>query len=67
MEDIRTEYVEDDGREALIKHWEVRLSDSLQAVRVAQITLEGLYRARYHEVSRELGSTALQVAQDQAA
>ncbi len=31
----------------MIKYWEVRLSDSLQAVRVAQLRLETLYRERY--------------------
>ncbi len=61
MEDTRTEFVKDDNREALIKHWESTLSNASHAVYVAQKTLEGLYRARYHEVSRELGSTVLSV------
>lgn len=59
MEDIRTQYIEDDNRESLIKHWETRLSDSLQAVYVAQHQLEALYKSRYEEVSRPLGHTAL--------
>lgn len=60
MEDIRTEYVEDETREIQIKHWEVQLSNSLHAVYVAQQTLDKLYRARYKEVTRQIGSTALQ-------
>lgn len=61
MEDIRTEYSEDDNREALIKHWESTLSNASHAVYVAQRTLEGLYRTRYHEVSKEIGHTVMSV------
>lgn len=60
MEDIRTVDVPDENRERLISHWELTLSDSLEAVRVAQIALQGLYRQRYREVSRPLESTGYQ-------
>lgn len=56
MEEIKTEFVEDDIREGQIKHWEVQLNHSLHAVYVAQQTLEKLYRARY----REIGRTAIE-------
>lgn len=59
IEDIRSEYVEDEIREGQIKHWEVQLNNSLHAVYVAQQTLDKLYRARYKEVTRELGHQAL--------
>ena len=59
MEYITTEYIEDDDREKLIKHWEVTLANASHAVYVAQKELERLYRTRYREVTRELGSTAL--------
>lgn len=65
MEDIRTEFVEDDIREGQIKHWEVTLNNASHAVYVAQRTLEGLYKQRYREVSRELGSTGMQLAMDE--
>jgi hypothetical protein len=55
VEDVRTEYVEDDIREGLIKHWEVHLNNSLHAVYVAQQQLDKLYRSRY----REIGSAAI--------
>lgn len=59
MEDIRTEYVDDDNREALIKHWEITLNNASHAVYVAQQQLEKLYRARYALVDRSLGAVAI--------
>lgn len=64
MKEIRTEFIEDDTREAQIKHWEVTLNNAQHAVYVAQQTLERLYRSRYREVERDLGSTGLQLALD---
>jgi hypothetical protein len=63
--DTRTVEVEDENRERLISFWEQRLSDSLHAVRVAQQTLEGLYKQRYVEVEKPLESTGYQRRLDQ--
>lgn len=60
MNEIRTEFVEDDNREALIKHWEVTLNNASHAVYVAQQQLDRLYRSRYRLVERDLGKAALQ-------
>jgi hypothetical protein len=57
MEELRTEFVENENREIQIKHWEVQLSDANHAVYVAQIALEKLYRQRY-KVVRSMGATA---------
>lgn len=60
MEEIRTEFVEDDIREGQIKHWEVTLNNASHAVYVAQRTLDKLYRQRYTEVVRNIGATAIE-------
>lgn len=65
MEDIRTEYIEDEIREGQIKHWEVTLNNASHAVYVAQQQLEKLYRARYRNVDRSLGAAALTGAEQQ--
>lgn len=64
MKEIRTEYVEDDEREARIKHWEITLSNAQHAVYVAQQQLERLYRSRYIEVEKELGGAAVRSLED---
>lgn len=60
MEDIRTQYVEDEIREGQIKHWEATLSNAHHSVYVAQQQLEKLYRERYGALVVQIGHTAFQ-------
>lgn len=63
MEEERTHALPDanPNLEMLIRHWETRLSDSLEAVRVAQEQLGKLYPQRYPRFIADLGHTGLQL------